>query len=82
MEGCARGVVFGPDGTLYRRGCDKFVYKYRSLTKSWQKLWDKKVYRLASSEDGLWVIDLNRAGYLYEESIGKFIRHGMVSMKS
>ena len=54
-EGCARGVEFDEEGTMYRLGCDSLLYlsnKPLSTTKIWQ---------FSVNNNGLWIIDDNKA---------------------
>ena len=56
-RGCSHGVAFGPEGNLFRIGCDYKIYQYQGA-QSWQKLADLKAFQVVADQNGLWVIEM------------------------
>jgi hypothetical protein len=56
-RGCSHGVAFGPEGDLFRIGCDYKVYQYQGA-QSWVKLGEMKALQIVADVEGVWIIDM------------------------
>ena len=74
-EGCSTGVEFSPNGTLYRLGCQFDLYRMK-VDGKWDRISDEKtkVWQFAVNENGLWIIEVNKAVKKYEERSGTFVQ--------
>jgi hypothetical protein len=68
IGGCASGVAYGPQGTLYRRGCDGYIFQYEDEQAQWIRLGTRKAATLTASEEGVWITDkITRATFRWSQ---------------
>ena len=48
-------VAFGSHDSLYRLGCDNYVYK--KTINDWEKLGKNKASWISASNDALWIVE-------------------------
>ena len=74
MDGCSYGIAFERDGTMIRQDCD--YYLHRHTPNGWKQISDKKGYRFAAGDDGLWIMD--QAWKLFRLEKGEFVQKGNI----
>ena len=78
MDGCAKRITFGGDGTLFKADCKGYVNRYDDDTDSWDPLGHRKSFSIAADDKGVpWIVSNPKKVFRWDEALKKWFEMGI-----
>ena len=78
MEGCAKRITFGGDGSFFKADCKGYVFKYDEDVDSWDPIGHRKSFSIAVDDQGVpWIVSNPKKVFRWDDELKRWSEMGV-----